>query len=192
MAENLRQVIRQSLVSAYSLCVVQWLEESNTRGFKFRLRNIDITLSLDQLSGSWGEDTKILGFFSPPLFFFNPRDQHFHLAVLALQSLLAFWCSAAPQLATTGCFRFCSNPISPRDCMGFSKYCPVTWRWVCRVGSLLLSGLLVGDNTWHDKLPPAFPMVCGGTQLSLSPDLDCGITVSYMNSSSGESPCSTF
>lgn len=133
-----------------------------------------------------------LVFFFPMWFlfwfvlFFNPRDQHFHLAVLALQSLLAFWCSAVPQLVTTGFFRFCSNPISPRDWMGFSKYCTVTWHWVCCAGFLLLSGLLMGGNMWHDKLPSGFPVVCSGTQLSISPELDCGIAACYTNSSSGE------
>ena len=44
-------------------------------------KQMDVTLSLNQSSSSWRENTRT------PAYFF-PRHQHFQLAVLALQSLL--------------------------------------------------------------------------------------------------------
>lgn len=176
--ENLGWVVTPSLVLLYSLCVVQWLEESNTKGFKFCLKKqIDITSSLDQFSRCWKGNTKIPVWFFPSSVFFNPRDQHFHVVVLALQSLLAFPCSAAAQLVTTGRYRIRPNPIPPRDLTGFSKHC-----WSLDVPCRLPFPVRAvgGVNTWHDTLPlgspwgalgPSCPSVWIWTVTSLCPTL---------------------
>lgn len=188
VTENLRRAVTPSLVLLYSLCVVQWLEESNTKRYQVLFKKqIDITLSLDQFSESWNGDTKIPVCFFPFCVFFNPRDQHFHVVVLALQSLLAFPCSAAPQLVTTGRYRIRPNPVSPRDLMGFSKHC-----WSRGTGFAVQASFSCRDCWWGQHMAwhmaSRFPVRCAGTQLSISTDLDCGIVVSYMNSSLGEYP----
>lgn len=118
---------------------------------------------------------------------FHPRDQHLQV----LQSLPAFPCSAAPQLVTTGSFRFCSNPISPRVWMGFSKPCPATWCWVCCAGCLLLSGCWWGQHRpWQNAL--GLPVVCVCAPAVHQPRSQLWHPLSCGNSSSEESLFCTF